>query len=105
MIKHIRKYNVTTLQLVPSILRELLNLRELKLCKSLRQIFSGGELFFPEYDYEFECSDNSMIIIPSYVEHGVRKVSIKSSDYYDGYGRYCMTQFLASVPAQLLPKK
>lgn len=67
--------------------------------------FSGGELFFPEYDYEFECSDNSMIIIPSYVEHGVKKVFIESSDYYDGYGRYCMTQFLASVPAQLLPKK
>ena len=67
--------------------------------------FSGGELFFPQYDYEFECNNNSMIIIPSYVEHGVKNVLVTDSDYYDGYGRYCMTQFFASVPAQLLKNK
>lgn len=66
--------------------------------------FSGGELFFPEYNYKFECNDNCMILIPSYVEHEVKKVSIKNSDYYDGWGRYCMTQFFASVPAYLLKK-
>jgi len=55
--------------------------------------FSGGELYFPPYDYEFSCPNNSLIILPAYVEHGVRKVKIKDSDYFDGYGRYCITTF------------
>jgi hypothetical protein len=55
--------------------------------------FSGGELIFPKYDYEYECKNNSMIIMPGWVEHGVKKVSIKNSDYYDGWGRYAITSF------------
>ena len=55
--------------------------------------FTGGELYFPPFDYEFSCPNNSLIIIPAYVEHGVRKVKIKNSDYYDGYGRYCISTF------------
>ncbi len=55
--------------------------------------FSGGEIFFPKYDYEYVCNNNSMIIIPGWVEHGVKKVSIRDSDYYDGYGRYCISSF------------
>jgi hypothetical protein len=59
--------------------------------------FTGGELFFPEYnDYEIECSDNSLILMPSYVTHGVKVVSIEDSDYYSGYGRYCVSHFLRS---------
>lgn len=55
--------------------------------------FTGGELYFPPYDYEFPCLNNSLIIIPGYVEHGVRKIKIQDSDYYDGYGRYCISSF------------
>ena len=55
--------------------------------------FTGGELYFPPYDYEFPCPNNSLIIIPGYVEHGVRKVKIQDSDYFDGYGRYCISSF------------
>jgi len=55
--------------------------------------FSGGELIFPKYDYEYECKNNSMIIMPGWVEHGVNKVSIEDSDYYDGWGRYAITSF------------
>jgi len=55
--------------------------------------FTGGELYFPPYDYEFSCPNNSLIIIPAYVEHGVRKVKIQESDYHDGYGRYCISSF------------
>ena len=56
--------------------------------------FSGGELYFPEYgDYEFNCMNNSLILLPSYVEHGVKNVSIEDSDYYSGYGRYCISHF------------
>ena len=55
--------------------------------------FKGGNLFFPKYDYEFTCDNNSLIMMPAWVEHGVSEVSIKNSDYYDGYGRYAITHF------------
>ena len=55
--------------------------------------FSGGELFFPKYDYTFDCPNNSTIIFPGWVEHGVSEVKIENSDYYDGYGRYAITSF------------
>jgi hypothetical protein len=60
--------------------------------------FSGGELYFPKYDFEFACNNNSMIIFPGWVEHGVREVSIKESEYFDGYGRYSITSFFGSKP-------
>ena len=55
--------------------------------------FTGGELIFPKYDYSFDCDDNSLIMFPGWVEHGVNEVSIKNSEYYDGYGRYAITSF------------
>ena len=55
--------------------------------------FSGGELFFPKYDYEYPCDNNSIIYFPGWVKHGVRKVEINESDYYDGWGRYAITTF------------
>ena len=55
--------------------------------------FDGGHLIFPKYDYEYNCEHNSLIVMPSWVEHGVSEVSIKDSDYYDGYGRYAITHF------------
>ncbi len=55
--------------------------------------FEGGQLYFPKYDYEVPCDNNSMIIFPGWVEHGVREVSIKDSDYFDGWGRYAITSF------------
>jgi hypothetical protein len=60
--------------------------------------FEGGQLYFPKYDYEIPCDNNSMIIFPGWVEHGVREVSIKESDYFDGYGRYAITSFFGSKP-------
>jgi hypothetical protein len=38
--------------------------------------FRGGNLLFPEHDYEFECKNNSMILIPGYVEHAVSEVEV-----------------------------
>ena len=55
--------------------------------------FTGGELIFPKHDYEYSCENNSMIIFPGWVEHGVKEVSIDNSDYYDGQGRYCISNF------------
>ena len=57
--------------------------------------FTGGELFFPEYgDYECKCLNNSLILLPSYVTHGVKMVNIEDSDYYSGHGRYCISHFI-----------
>ena len=66
--------------------------------------FEGGELFFPKYNYEIPCENNSMIIFPGWVEHGVKKVSIKDSDYFDGYGRYAITSFFGCKEKKKLDK-
>ena len=63
--------------------------------------FSGGELYFPYYNYEFPCDNNTFIIFPGWVEHGVREVKIKESDYFDGLGRYAITSFLTTRERQL----
>ena len=55
--------------------------------------FKGGELFFPDFNLQLECKNNSMIIFPAWVKHGVKKVSIENSNYFDGYGRYAITSF------------
>lgn len=55
--------------------------------------FTGGELYFPEHDYEFECENNSLILMPSYIRHGVKEVGISKSDEDSGYGRYAITHF------------
>ena len=62
--------------------------------------FSGGEIYFPKYQYELTCENNSIIILPGWVEHGVREVSIEGSDYYDGFGRYCISNFFGSKRSQ-----
>jgi hypothetical protein len=57
--------------------------------------FTGGELFFKQFDnYEFPCNNNTLIIIPSYMAHGVRTVKIDSDEYYSGNGRYAITTFI-----------
>ena len=60
--------------------------------------FTGGQLYFPKYNYEIPCDNNSMIIFPGWVEHGVREVSIENSDYFDGWGRYAITSFFGYNP-------
>ena len=58
--------------------------------------FQGGELIFPKYDYKFNCDNNSLIMMPGWVEHGVSQVKIQDSDYFDGYGRYAITSFFGN---------
>tara|TARA_Y100000004_G_C8892708_1_gene402758 strand:+ start:287 stop:949 length:663 start_codon:yes stop_codon:yes gene_type:complete len=59
--------------------------------------FTGGELYFPPFEYEFPCNHNSLIAFPGYVEHGVKRVKIENSDYYEGNGRYCISSFAKIV--------
>jgi len=53
MIQQINQHGVTTLQLVPSMLKEFLRQEELKIFCTLRQIFSGGELLTSDIKREF----------------------------------------------------
>ena len=48
------------------------------------------------YNYVLEYDNNSLIMFPAWVEHGVSKVSINDSDYFDGYGRYAITSFFGN---------
>ena len=59
--------------------------------------FTGGELYFPEYNYTFECNNNNMIIFPSCVFHASQTVSMKKTFDCLGYGKYSMMQFLKLV--------
>ena len=58
--------------------------------------FTGGELFFPRHNYELTCENNSIIIFPGWVTHGVKEVKIEDSAYYDGWGRYAITNFFTN---------
>ena len=59
--------------------------------------FTGGELFFPRHNYELTCENNSTIIFPGWVTHGVKEVKIEDSAYYDGWGRYAITSFFTNA--------
>lgn len=61
------------------------------------QKFVGGELVFPQHNYQIECKNNLCVIFPAYFLHAVNLVSISNNDYYSGFGRYCMSQFTNAV--------
>ena len=60
--------------------------------------YTGGEVYFPKYNYEYGCDSNSIIVFPGWVKHGVKKVIIEDSAYHEGYGRYAITTFFGSKP-------
>ena len=63
--------------------------------------FTGGDLIFPKYDFKVPCGNNIMVVFPGWVEHGVRKVTIENSDYFDGWGRYCISSFFGCKPRKI----
>ena len=64
--------------------------------------FIGGELFFPKHNYELTCENNSIIILPGWVKHGVKEVKIEDSNYYDGWGRYSITSFFTNANQKMI---
>jgi hypothetical protein len=59
--------------------------------------FTGGELTFPEHNFTYFCNNNSMIIFPGFITHGVNKVSCNEKPF-EGLSRYSMSQFLGNYP-------
>lgn len=64
----------------------------------LPKVFTGGDLFFPEYEFGCTVKNNCSIIFPSRIMHEVNPVKM-GDEYKDKkYGRFCMTQFLHILP-------
>lgn len=66
---------------------------------SVPKKFSGGELHCTDFNYTLDCSDNTFILLPSYIKHEVTVVNIIGEEYYSGNGRYCVSQFLNLIPS------
>jgi len=58
------------------------------------KFFVGGELNFPDYNYEIPCNNNLMILFPSCIPHAANAVKMNNDQNCDGNGRYSMMQFL-----------
>jgi len=59
--------------------------------------FEGGDLFFPEYNYTFECDNNHMILFPSCICHAATKTKMHDKTPCSGKGRYSMMQFMKLI--------
>ena len=70
-----------------------------------KEVFKNSDIILkincPTPDESKLIKNNSMVIFPGWVEHGVRKVSIENSDYFDGWGRYCISSFFGVKPRQM----
>ena len=51
--------------------------------------FTGGDLYFNDYDITIECKHNRCVIFPGHIGHSVPNVVLNEK----GYGRWCMSQF------------
>lgn len=60
--------------------------------------FTGGDLYFPEYDWKLETENNRCIIFPSSITHSVSRVGGMEDVPMHGWGRWTMTQFMVYHP-------
>lgn len=56
--------------------------------------WEGGKFRFVDYDLEFECKNNSMVVFPGGFQHEVTELTMDNDDFADGYGRYCISYFM-----------
>lgn len=57
--------------------------------------FTGGDLYFKDFDYTIEIKNNMVVFFCGAINHASTKLI--SNDFYDkfsGYGKYCVTKFL-----------
>lgn len=57
--------------------------------------FSGGDLYFTDFDKKIEIENNMIVIFPSCYRHEVDTV-IMEGEEFNKKGRYCISQFLFS---------
>lgn len=56
--------------------------------------FTGGDFYFPQYNYKPQLKNNYTIIFPSTISHEVEEVKLNSTDPSDF--RYTITMFLGN---------
>lgn len=56
--------------------------------------FNGGDLVLPEADAKIPFKHNTVVIMPSFVQHEVEPITMKQENSIDDRGRYCVSKFL-----------
>lgn len=57
--------------------------------------FTGGNLYFPDFDYTIPIENNMVVFFHGSVWHQSTSVTMTNNTQpFSGYGKYCMTQFL-----------
>lgn len=59
--------------------------------------FTGGDLFFPQYDVKIEVLNNRTILFPSHVFHSVDKIVMDQKNRNTKSGRFCISHFLQNT--------
>lgn len=62
--------------------------------------FTGGNLYFPDYDYTVSCDHNKSIIFPSPIIHQVIPIEMPEEFANKKLGRFCYSQFFSLIPVQ-----
>ena len=57
--------------------------------------YEGGNFIFSDCNLPIECKNNRMVIFPGSVVHEVTEIKMNKDDYYNGYGRFTVSYFLA----------
>lgn len=78
LIEAINNYKVTTLQCVPTLLQALVDREDFYSCKSLRQVFSGGESLSKNLAFDFLSGFSHCQLVNLY---GPTECTINSSSY------------------------
>lgn len=58
------------------------------------KLFSGGDLYFNDYDYLIPIENNMAVIFVGSIFHTVTPVDLKQLGHITGNGKYTMTQFM-----------
>ena len=61
--------------------------------------FTGGDLYFDDYDYTIELENNMTVFFVGSIIHSSKEVKLNSDvQPWTGGGKYCITQFVNHIP-------
>lgn len=67
--------------------------------------FTGGDLYFDDYDYTIELENNMTVFFVGSIVHSSKEVKLNSDvQPWTGGGKYCITQFVDHNHPSLLQK-
>jgi Rps23 Pro-64 3,4-dihydroxylase Tpa1-like proline 4-hydroxylase len=69
------------------------------------KLFTGGDLYFDDYDYTIEIENNMTVFFVGSIIHSSKEVKLNSDvQPWTGGGKYCITQFIDYIDPQFLRK-